>query len=800
LCLSPNREFPYTPRDQRQLVCSFTFWGSDETGAATRINNYFGGLMMKRGIQAKSAVGWLQSLALSIGVIATPAMAKNNDNIVTLIEMGDLHGTLVPHAAVITYADGSESNVSSAGGLARLKTVVDDIRDPEKGGNPDAVLLSTGDLTHGSAETMFTVGDAIMIPINAFGIDVYTPGNWDFGYGAAVFRGRFTPIGPGNPKPAMPPNIQVMAGYIGCDAGVDYPIIAGLTDTASGYTCKELDNSVGPFPTPDGKGVIRANFPAVAVNLYNNTEKFPPIADVHGKRVLPPYTIVDRGDKKIAVIGLTASIVPQQADTFNITFRFTQGVEELQGIIDTVKNDPDCGGDCLIVVQSELGLSQNLKIAQSFEDIDVMYSAHTHEVTHGAFLATDNEIIRTRPGKNLTGVQKRQLANGAAIVVETNRDMYVGRLDLEVSGGDVVDFEWEAIPVDETVDEDEDMAALVAAMEAPFVDGSAFISHTFMPGGFGDNTNVRGLQLVDSLDTVVGYTDTLLLRHHVLEDTLNNFIADGIREITSPVVAASGIAGWENGVDISMANGFRFGNAVLPNRKITLRDLYTWFPIAPAVNVADFSGQSVQNSLNTILNAVFDRNVFLQRGGWYLGLANMEQKIDLKNRPFNSSSGRIVETKIGGQPLDLGKRYVFASCYGHGNPLDDVCRTGGGANFKFFQLADADDYTSAITLADPVNAEGVIIGSTVKQVAPNNFLHPVHALRRYLDSFPAKKVTEKQFGTGQGRVITVDSKNSGNLPEAEYLQIGQPDNTPDTTLVQPPFGAGPKFFSGHVGH
>jgi hypothetical protein len=177
----------------------------------------------------------------------------------------------------------------------------------------------------------------------------------------------------------------------------------------------------------------------------------------------------------------------------------------------------------------------------------------------------------------------------------------------------------------------------------------------------------------------------------------------------------------------------------------------------------------------------------------------MEQTIDLKNRPFSSSSGRIVETKIGGQPLDLSKRYVFASCYGHGNPLDDVCRTGGGAHHKFFQLDDPDDYTSTITLADPVNEEGVIVGATVVQVAPDNFLHPVHALRRYLDGLPGKMVTEALFGADQGRVVTVDSKNPGNVPQDPSEQIGQPDNTPDTTLVQPPFGAGPKFFSGVVG-
>lgn len=741
---------------------------------------------MKHKSQAFTGCKTLLSVALAIGSISSPAFAyyghdnddHDNDDRVTLIEMGDLHGTLVPHAAIMKNPDGSEYEAASAGGLARLKTVVNDIR----ADNPEAVLLSAGDLTHGSAETLFTVGDAMMIPMNAFGIDVYTPGNWDFGYGAAVFRNRFTSFGP---KPTIPGNIRTMSGYIGCD---DVPVIAGLTDEASGYTCSE-NLATAPFPTPPGKGVIKATFSTVAANVYNAA---PLPAPLHGKPVLPAFKMLDRNGTKIAVIGITASIVPQQADAFNITFRFTQGVDELPGLIEQVK---DLGAE-LIVVQSELGLPQNIKIAQSFEDIDVMYSAHTHEVTLGALLVHDDDVTRTTPGAELSRGERRQLSKGAAIVVETNRDMYVGRLDLEMDGGNIVDFSWEAIPVDESVAEDPAMAELVAAMEEGFV-GDGLIRHTFMPGGF-LNASVKGLQLVDDLDTVVGYTDTLLLRHHVLEDTLNNFIADGILSVSDSVADVRNVPGWENGVDISMANGFRFGNAVLPGDAITLRDLYTWFPIAPAVNIADFSGQSIQNSLNTILGAVFDRNVFMQRGGWYLGLANMEQKIDLKNRPFSSSGSRVVETRIGGQALDLGKRYVFASCYGHGNPLDDVCRTGGGANHKFFQLADADDYTSEITLSDPVNSEGVIIGPTVKQVAPNNFLHPVHALRRYLDSLPGNEVTDAQFGVGQGRVTTVDSTSSPILPEDESLQIGQPNNTPDTTFVQPPFGAGPAFFSGHI--
>ena len=683
----------------------------------------------------------LLSTALLLGTCATQAFA---DSHITLIEMGDLHGTLVPHAAVLKNPDGTEREVASAGGLARLKTLVDDIRED----NPHSLLLSCGDLTHGSAETLFTVGDAMMNAINSFGIDVFTPGNWDYGYGAAVFRNRFAT------KPPFPP----------------------------------LPANIVPMAAADGTpGVTKAAFPVVSANVYNAA---PLPAQFIGQRVLDPYKIIEVDGVKVAVIGLTAAIVPQQADTFNIGLRFTQGVEELPGLLKEVK----AAGADVVVVQSELGMSQNLKLAESFSDIDVMYSAHTHEVTNGALLAWHGRSERTTPGHPLTWKQRFALRTGGAVVVETNRDMYVGRLDLTVDRGHVVDFKWEAIPVDESVEPDEEMADLVAAIEEPFVEGEdgEVSRHTFMPGGYGGDTSARGLQLTEDLDTVVGHTDTLLLRHHVLEDTLNNFIADAIRDVTSPVAATSGLPGWENGVDISMANGFRFGNAVLPGQAITLRDLYTWFPIAPAVNVADFSGQSIQKSLDTVLGAVFDRNPFLQRGGWYLGLSNMTQKIDLDHRPFSSSGGRIVETTVGGQPLDPGKRYVFASCYGHGNPLDEVCRTSGGANFRFFALEDGDDYSSPLSLVEPLPLTGpVIVGANVQQVAPDHFLHPVHALRRYLDSLPDNTVTEAQFGTG--RVHTVDSTQVGN-PE-----VPAPVPAPDPTFVQPPQGAGPEFFSGQVG-
>jgi 2',3'-cyclic-nucleotide 2'-phosphodiesterase (5'-nucleotidase family) len=287
----------------------------------TSINNLEENMKLTR--QPLAGLTSLVALSLALGTFSNQVCANGPD--ATLIMMGDLHGTLVPHAAIITDPDGNEREVASAGGLVRLKTVVDGIR----ADNPHAVLLSAGDLTHGSAETLFTVGDAMMVAMNAFDIDVFTPGNWDFGYGPAVFRNRFASK---PPFPTIPPNIRVMARYVGCD------------DVPEAYDCTEYDSATpppaGPPPlTPKGDGVIRANFKAVAVNLYNDA----PVPNRN--RVLDPYVILDRNGLSIAVIGITAAIVPQQADVFNIGLRFTQGVDELPGIIEEawpVAEPEDC--------------------------------------------------------------------------------------------------------------------------------------------------------------------------------------------------------------------------------------------------------------------------------------------------------------------------------------------------------------------------------------------------------------------------------------------------------------------------
>lgn len=458
---------------------------------------------------------------------------------------------MLPHAGVIKNPDGSERYVTQGGGLAKNKTLIDQIR----ADNPHSLLLAVGDTTHGTAEVMFTVGDAIMPTLNSFGIDAFTPGNWDFGYGPAVFRDRFTRFGP---KPPLPANIRVMADAF------------------------------------DGPGVTVANFPSLAINLYNDVTGLPLPPQLHNKRVLSPYKIFTVNGINVAVIGITSAILPQQPDVFNIGLRFTQGVEELPGMIQEVKNL----GAHVVVVLSELGLPQNLAIGQHIRGIDVILSAHTHKTTVNALVASKRGI------KPRTSGRAHHLRHNETVVVETNEDLYLGRLDLIIDDGKVDKFIWQALPVDDTVAEDPATKILINTAEAPFI-GDTLQRHTFMPGGYCPANNCgdissRGLQLTESLNTVVGHTDVMLNRDNALEDGINNFIADAMFNVSNTVVPG--------GVDLSMTNGFRFGDTILSANEvspgqtfndgrstgdITLRDLYALFPISPGVAVAEFSGARI---------------------------------------------------------------------------------------------------------------------------------------------------------------------------------------------------------------
>ena len=102
--------------------------------------------------------------------------------LLTLLQIGDVHGHLLPRPNLRSDGTGHEE-----GGLARLYAKAQHIRQA----SPNALLFNTGDTIQGSAEALYTRGQALVDVIDKF--DAYVPGNWDYLYGKERFLQLFGP-------------------------------------------------------------------------------------------------------------------------------------------------------------------------------------------------------------------------------------------------------------------------------------------------------------------------------------------------------------------------------------------------------------------------------------------------------------------------------------------------------------------------------------------------------------------------------------------------------------------------------
>lgn len=113
----------------------------------------------------------------------------NSSKRITLIQQNDIHGQLELHCEL--YWQNGVPAYRNSGGLARIATLAREMRRQA----PDGCLFADcGDAIHGTAVAQWTKGAAIVAPLNAIGLDVMTPGNWEFGFGPAVLRQRVSEL------------------------------------------------------------------------------------------------------------------------------------------------------------------------------------------------------------------------------------------------------------------------------------------------------------------------------------------------------------------------------------------------------------------------------------------------------------------------------------------------------------------------------------------------------------------------------------------------------------------------------
>lgn len=324
------------------------------------------------------------------------------------------------------------------------------------------------------------------------------------------------------------------------------------------------------------KKVLQAPF--VAANFVN---------DKRGGPVFEPYIIKDFGDLKVGIIGLAT----EQTNVLEPIYLGENTIVNAEKTLKKYLPVVDWKSDVVIVLSHlgyyEEGKTPNLPVeyttandlAQNVKGIDIIIDGHTHSILGPEVV---NDVIVAQSGEH---------------------GKYVGRIDLWVDSGRIVDWRGEVIPITPDIPED------------PFI--KMFADYFYQLGS-------------EALNEVVGVTNVYLdgERANVRSDetNLSNLITDSML--------------WKTGADIALQNGGGI-RASIEAGEITYRDVLTVLPFGNTVYLLELTGKDIMDVLNYAANIPDGQGAKLHVAGL---------TADIKD-------GKAMNVKVNGEPLDLNKTY-----------------------------------------------------------------------------------------------------------------------------------------------
>jgi len=247
----------------------------------------------------------------------------------------------------------------------------------------------------------------------------------------------------------------------------------------------------------------------------------------------------------------------------------------------------------IVVLLSHNGFDVDQKLATVVSGIDVILTGHTHDAVPEA-LKINNTLL---------------LSSGS-------HGKYLGRVDLAVKSGKVVDYNSTLIPVfSDVITPDAEMAAHIDALRAPYE---------------------------QECQRVIGKTNGLLYRRGNFNGTWDDLICQGIME--------------ERDVEIALSPGFRWGTTLLPGQDITIDDLYTQTSMSyPNVYRTEMTGSQLKAILEDVCDNLFNIDPFYQQGGDMVRVGGVSYRC----APKESMGNRINDLTLTrtGEKLDAKKSY-----------------------------------------------------------------------------------------------------------------------------------------------
>ena len=328
------------------------------------------------------------SVMLVVAVLLLPVMdipveAADSTKQIDVLFTHDTHSHLDSFSTIV---NGKQEKV---GGFAKIKTLINE----KKKEDPDTLILDGGDFSMGTlVQTVYDTEAAELRMLGSLGYDVTTFGNHEFDY-----RSK----GLANMLKAAKSSGETLPEIVVCNVDWDSMEKAGLND---------------------GQKQIQSAFETYGVK---------------------DYVMVQKGDVKIAVVGVFGKDALECAPTCELSFK--DPVEAVKQTVEEIRKNEEAD---MIACVSHSGTwddenkSEDELLAKAVPDIDLIISGHTHSELPEAIQHGNTYIVSCGEyGRNLGSLSMTQ-----------NSD---GRWDLS---------SYELIPVSEDVEADQETQKQIDAL------------------------------------------------------------------------------------------------------------------------------------------------------------------------------------------------------------------------------------------------------------------------------------------------------------------------------------------------
>jgi sulfur-oxidizing protein SoxB len=354
--------------------------------------------------------------------------------------------------------------------------------------------------------------------------------------------------------------------------------------------------------------------PKVCTNMYHDLG-----GGKKGELIFQPYQIVNRLGVKIGFLGYTDPLVPlRQSPLYSKGIIYTKPEENLKQYVELLKEQEQCD---FVIILSHLGLSQQIALGNhpDCKGVDYIFGADTHERVRKPIQAEYTKIVE--PG-----------AFGS----------FIGRLDLKVENGKIVNDSYQLIEVNpQKYPAKKEIKTLVEEIEKPYK---------------------------EEINKVIGYSTLPLYRNFVVENTIDTMIVDALK--------------WKVNADVVLSNGFRFCPPRIAGKdgKVAITEgyLYDMLPVDATIRTGTATGTQLLEWLEKELQNVFAQDASKRFGGWLIRFKGMQVEF----KAFERVGHRVQKVMIGGQPLDSAKEYTLCACERDGDPEDMLCRMKGVKNAR----------------------------------------------------------------------------------------------------------------------